>query len=161
MITRLGRLFCLFAGTLGLVAGAVDASAQSWRGVSSVDGITWARVLIVNNSPDVSNWGLWNCRTAVDSSGTTALTDQELNWDGVVNPGETRYVWVYSTAFVDVNIGSAGGTDTGLQTSDAMVDSGDSDLVITIAADGTMTSSLAAGATYDAPTHSGSFDPNS
>lgn len=139
-----------------------ESLGQSWRGVQDADGCTWARVKFVNTSDQPSSWAVWNGRAAVDSTVDTAVTDQEQNWDGVVNPGETRYVWIYGVLAGDVNIANTDGGPSALYPgANTPVDGADGELAVTIATDGTVTTSIEAGASYEIPTHTGNFDPNS
>ena len=154
-MNRIIKSIILFAG---LIATAGVSSGQNWRAVQDPSGITWGRIRIVNESANVSNWSISNCRPAVSSTETVAVTSQELNWDGVVHAGETYYVWVYGVAISTVNIANADGGASAYVGEHALASDGDGELVITIAADGAVTTMIES-ASYIAPNYSGDFDP--
>jgi hypothetical protein len=141
----------VIACALGL--SAAPGFAQTWRAVQDTKGWTWARVMFVNQSTNAANWTVWNCRATVSSTAKTATTDPVLNWDGVVNPGETRYVWLYVMgAFSDdAHIDSGDGGASSYRGAYTPSPAGDSEWVITLAADSTVTARLASGASYQAP----------
>ena len=64
------------AGTV-LMCLATVGFGQSWRAVQGANGWTWARVTFVNQSADTLNWGVSNCRAAVDSTASQATTDPD------------------------------------------------------------------------------------
>jgi hypothetical protein len=146
-----------FITGIALLVSAISSFGQSWRAVQDANGWTWARVTLVNQSGMACNWAVWNCRAAVDSTATAANTDADLNWDGVLNPGETRYVWLYVMYAADgipggAHIASAGGGQSGYSAAYAPSLAGDGEWVITVASDGTVAETIATGATYTAPT---------
>ncbi len=147
-------LACL-AIVCALALGAAPGFAQTWRAAQDANGWTWARVTFVNQSTNASNWAVWNCRATVSSTVKAATTDPVSNWDGVVNPGETRYVWLYVMgAFSDdAHIDSGDGGASRYRGAYTPSLAGDSEWVITLAADSTVTATLAPGATYGAPNH--------
>ncbi len=141
----------LLTFTAGLWGGR--CFAQSWRAVQDANGWTWARVSFVNQSTNASHWAVWNCRTAVASSAAAATVDPVLNWDGVVNAGETKTVWVYVMGPVSdsAHIDSADGGISAYLGAQQAVLSGDSEWVITIGADSAVSGALVTGASYGAP----------
>jgi len=144
-----GVLFVLIT----LVASAVQAA--SWLAIEDSSGVTWARVLIVNDSETDSNWSLSGCRTAVASDAETAETDAEFDWDGVVEAGTSEYVWVYGSEISEINIANADGDASAFIGSELLDAAGDGELVIAIATDGTSSVAVEAGAAYSAPVVTG------
>jgi hypothetical protein len=144
-----GLLFVLIT----LVASAVQAS--SWLAIEDSSGVTWARVLIVNNSESDSNWSLSGCRTAVASDAESAETDAEFDWDGVVEAGTSEYVWVYGSEISEINIANADGDASAFLGSELLDAAGDGELVIAVSAEGTSSVAVEAGASYSAPVVSG------
>jgi hypothetical protein len=131
---------------------------ESWRGVRDATGCTWARVKFVNNSSQVSNWIFGQCRVARNSTAASAVTDQSFDGDGAVDPGATRYVWVYGVLSGDVEIANADGGISAYRGAYTPSNTGDGELVVTVAEDGTVSAHLEAAA-YTIPAHSGNFDP--
>ena len=156
MSSQLKRNVALFVTVLALGLGTASAFGQTWRAVQDSGGWTWARVTFVNQSTNTSNWAVWNCRASVSSSATAATTDPVLNWDGVVNAGETRYVWLYVMGAFgdDAHIDSGDGGGSSYRGAFQPSPAGDSEWVITIATDSSVSAVLAPGAAYSAPVHS-------
>lgn len=157
-ILRNAVALLIVANGISLMTASANAQT-SWRSVTDAGGCTWARVQFVNQSAQTTYWVIWNGRAAIDSTDTSAVTDSDYDWDGVVNAGETRYVWVYGFGIsgASPNIGSASGTVGGYQGTNTLTDAGDGEWVVTIAADGTVTAAVAPGAVYDAPSRSGTI----
>lgn len=146
----------MFVIVLG--ASVVATHAADWRAVVDGNGCVWARVFFVNNSAADSNWIIRNCRTAISSSDSAAVTDAELDWDGVVPAGAMMPVWVYGflqEAYIDV-ANADGGAST-YDGSATLVEEGDGELVITIAVDGTVSVEVQAVTPYGAPSQSGTM----
>lgn len=155
MSSRLRHSVAVMIVVLALGLGGASGSAQTWRAAQDARGWTWARVTFVNQSTNASNWTVWNCRAAVSSSATAATIDPVLNWDGVVNPGETHYVWIYVMgAFSDeAHIDSGDGGASSYRGAYTPSLAGDGEWVITLATDSTVTATLVPGASYEAPAH--------
>jgi hypothetical protein len=136
----------------------VPSFGGSWRGARDATGCTWARIKFVNNSSRVSNWIFGQCRVARDSTAATAVTDQSFDGDGVVDPGATRHVWVYGILSGDVEITNADGGASAYRGAYTPSNTGDAELVVTVAEDGTVSARLEPAA-YSVPSHSGNFDP--
>ena len=132
--------------------------AASWRGVVDANGCTWARVRIENLSTNDTSWMIANCRTAVSSSEDTATTDAAQDWDGTVAAGAATDVWIYGILAGDVNVSTANGTASGYNAFATPDIAGDSEWVITVAADGTVSAAVEPAA-YGVPAQFGTF-PN-
>lgn len=130
--------------------------AQSWLAVMDGYGCTWARIRIVNLSASDVGWTFNNCRTAIESTADSAVTDALADWDGQVPTGEARYVWVYGLLSGDIEVSTAGGTDAAFLERFAFDYAGDNELVLTVGADGVVTASLEP-ASYVAPAQSGTM----
>jgi hypothetical protein len=160
MITN--SIFRTLIAALAFGICAAQSFGQQWRAVTDASGCTWARVKFVNQSDQPSHWTIWNGRAALDSTATTAVTDHESNWDGIVYPGETRYVWIYGRLAGEVNIANIdGGPSTYYPGAHLPVEGADAELLITIAGDGTVSATLEPGASYTVPAYTGNFDPAS
>jgi hypothetical protein len=162
MSTKSKHSLSVFVFMLALDLCAAPGFAQTWRAMQDAKGWTWARVTFVNESTNVSNWTVWNCRTAVTSTVDRATSHPRLNWDGVVNPEETQIVWVYvMDAFSeDVHIDNADGGPSAYRGAYTPSLTGDSEWVIMITTDSTVRARLVTGAAYEAPIHTGSYlDP--
>jgi hypothetical protein len=142
---------------LAVLLATTDVRAQAWLGVVDPDGITWARVRVVNLAAEPSNWSISGGRTAVASDATTALVDAELDWDGIVAPGSGEYVWVYGKQIQDIRIANADGGSAAYLGQAAPVADGGGELVIAIAADGTSSVSVEPVAPYESPAVTGTL----
>jgi hypothetical protein len=147
----------VLAVALGIVTMAADAA--TWRGVTDDSGLTWARIRIVNASGQDSNWSISNCRTAINAGHDAAVTDASLNWNGVVAAGASTYVWVYGVLNGDVLLDNADGGASALAVAASPVDGGDGEWVVSIAADGSVTTYIEAAASYGIPSRTGTL-PN-
>jgi len=133
----------------------MSATAYQWLSVQDADGITWARITFVNHSSEASNWAVWNCRTAVDSDADWAETDALSDWDGIVEAGVIRYVWVYGYLDGDVYIANTDGDESSHMAAATLDAAGNAEWVVTIAADRTVTSELLPVQPYSAPAQAG------
>lgn len=150
-----GMVFAIFALAALLVCGNADAAG--WQGVLDPDGFTWARIRIVNLTAEPSNWSISGGRTAVASDVTAAIVDPELDWDGVVEPNTSEYVWVYGESIEDIRIANAdGGTSAYLGQALPVAD-GDGELVIVVAADGTSSVTVEPVASCEPPVVTGTL----
>lgn len=147
---------CVLCGLL------TSTSYANCRGVMDTNGTMWVRIKLENSSPSPVTFAIWDCRTAVDSTDTTAVTDFSGGPGPTVNPGETRVVWLYGgVVSVDADTGEVTTSDLDIKiaSQDAITYSGsctpqdgaDGEWVVTIAADGSMSESLELGATYVVP----------
>lgn len=154
-----GRCRTILIGlALAAMIACPDSWAQTWLGVPDAAGCTWARVKIVNLSTNEVDWAISNCRTAIESTDNSVVTDAFRDWDGVVPAGEARYVWIYGLLSGEINMATAGGTATGYSGYIAPSDAGNGELVLTVDANGAV-AALVEPATYDVPTRSGTM-PN-
>jgi hypothetical protein len=133
-----------------LMSLAATASA-AWRGVTDAQGCTWARVRIVNDSSTDSNWSLSNCRTAVESTETTATVDADSDWSGLVPAGTETVVWVYGQDLVQVNVANADGGTSSYFNQASILEGGDGELVILVGNDGSPLVSIEPTDAYTVP----------
>jgi hypothetical protein len=138
---------------LGICA---SAQAQGWLAVTDAEGVTWARIKIVNGSGEDASWVVSNGRTAVASTSGAAETDAGADWDGVVAAGSTEYVWVYGLPGGDINVTTSGGTASGYHAHATPESSGDGEWVIAVDAAGDVTGAIEP-ASYDVPSHTGTL----
>jgi hypothetical protein len=132
------------------------------------DGKIWARVRFINDSSLETYWNVWNCRTAVESTAGTAVTDFSGGWDTIVEAGASEYVWVYGDVterdeagavinVLNLEVGIASDDGITYRATSVPVDGGDGELVITIAPDGSISASIDTTAgSYGPPSRSGS-----
>jgi hypothetical protein len=142
-----------------VITGAAASHAADWRGATDASGLTWARIRIDNQSAQASNWSISNCRTATSAGHDAAVTDASLNWNGVAAPGASTYVWVYGVLSGDVLLDNADGGASALAVAASPVDGGDGEWVVSIAADGSVTTYIEAAASYGIPSRTGTL-PN-
>ena len=145
-----GLVFVLIA----LFAASVQAA--TWHGITDENGLTWARLKIVNESASDSSWIVSNCRTAIASDQDAAETDASQDWSGLVAAGATAYVWVYGDSAGEISVASAGGTESGYNIDVATDAAGDGELVITVDADGAVTGDIVT-SSYDLPSQVGTL----
>lgn len=155
-MTTLRAVLWKCAATL-LLAASMSAQAAEWRGITDSEGFTWARVLIVNNSAQVSTWSISNCRTARVSADNSADVHPQSNWDGKVEAGLVEYVWVYARNLADVLIVNADGGDAQFMETFSPAEQGDGEIVLIIAADGSLSSAAVEPALYELPVVTGAM----
>jgi len=150
--------FAMALAAIAVCMTSLSSEAATWRGATDSQGVTWARIKFVNQSGHASNWSISNCRTTTSAGQGAAATDAAKDWNGVVAPGSTAYVWVYAVDG-DVLMDNADGGSSAYNAAASPMDGADAEWVVTIGADGTVESSLELADAYQVPVRTGTM-PN-